>query len=111
MLYNQEWDKQLTEINNEPWRQVLLDAADLIERKGWCQNQAKSTFLGFTLGYCMIGALDEVLTRSDEPAKVWESVASHRLSLAVNGSIIDWNDDDTRTKKEVVAKLREVANG
>lgn len=35
MLFDPKWD---AEIKTEPWRQLLLDAADLIDRIGWCQH-------------------------------------------------------------------------
>ena len=35
MLFNPKWD---AEGKAESWRQVLLHAADLIDRVGWCQH-------------------------------------------------------------------------
>jgi hypothetical protein len=95
----------MSEIN---WKQVLLDAADLIDRMGWVQHQAyRKPFLGlFGGGYCIIGALNEVAGAES----IWSSPALDVLRNLTNGTPIDWNDDYCTSKAQAVDKLREAAN-
>ena len=81
-------------------QQLLRDAADLIEQKGWCQRAYSDGN-----GYCAIGALLHI-----DHNDISRSYLSATHSLEANiGSIATWNDQQERTKQEVIAKLREVA--
>lgn len=41
MLYDKRWEPKIpatTPPKQQPWQKVLLDAADLIEEKGWIRG-------------------------------------------------------------------------
>lgn len=80
-------------------KQVLIDAADLIEQHGWVQQ----TFGRSDLGYCLFGAVFTAaqLGDYDEP---WDLLGDR-----TNGDPIGWNDELRRTKEEVLGLLRETA--
>lgn len=88
-------------MSNDPVRQVLLDAADLLERDGWCQHIS----LDFEGRHCAWGAM--VASAKDS---VSYSVAADNVEAAVGRVLTAWNDDKRRTAKSVIRKLREVAN-
>lgn len=96
MLYDPKHDNRL---KTEPWRQVLLDAADLIERDGWCQK----AFFRRNRS-CVDNAMMQVAISTDLYLK-----ARDHLEIAVGQPPVVWNDKKSRTKKEVMTKLREVA--
>lgn len=86
--------------------QLLLKAADLIERDGWGEGDC------IEHGYCIYAAL----VKADDPkafntarasAAGWRLVKAlglHRIS-----DLFHWNDAPERTAAEVIAKLRAVA--
>lgn len=85
--------------------QVLLDAADYIEKHGWCQGNYCDP-LGRV---CALGALNIVSC----------GIPNHTEGIAINAAIrlmwnlriTQWNDHPERTKEEVIAALRKVALG
>ena len=81
-------------------RGVLLAAARLIERKGWCQG-AGTDARG---RHCLMGALNEVGTiRGIDRART-------ALMRQFPGSFVTtWNDEPWRTKKQVLTALRTAA--
>lgn len=110
MLYDPKWTPAETEIQLEPWQQILLKAADILETHGWCQK----SFGDYHHGFCAIGAIRAVT------AQPWDKVgitdpdgrrAAMKLYRNIRGQTIAlWNDTYGRTKEEVIAKLREVAH-
>lgn len=88
-------------------QQVLLDAADLIEEKGWIQGANWRP----GLGYCVFGAINKVtqndLAFSDAVGRVLTEIG--RLNQPWTGGIARWNDEPGRTKDEVLAALRKAA--
>jgi hypothetical protein len=91
----------------EPWRQVLLDAADSIERLGWIQHA-----LGTGSGpRCVLGAIHFA---GAERGSGWlwtgtiDAVTKMHAALGRNNLPV-WNDAPGRTKDEVLALLRRVA--
>jgi hypothetical protein len=115
MLFDPKW--KTAEITIEPWRQVMLDAADILECDGWIRGAYQKPE-----GYCAIGALrkasgvphisnhhnfDGTTLKQHFPAYAH---ACYVLELKLSSGIGCWNDSRLRTKTEVVAKLREVAN-
>jgi hypothetical protein len=97
MLYDPKWTTSEVEITLEPWRGVLLAAADLIEQKGWTQRAYKDEN-----GYCIVGALLEINGRG------WNQ-AIFEISGHLHQQTSSWNDAPGRTKEEVVRTMREVA--
>jgi hypothetical protein len=101
----------------EPWRQLLLGAADLIEKKGWCREDFENHGR-----YCAIGALNKVAgypadpglrfydpTYSDARRKA-EKILEKHLKLDDCDGVVEWNDGLNRNgKKIVIQALREAA--
>ncbi len=79
----------------EPWRLVLLNAADYIERNGWCQHAER---LGTRA--CVIGALKQV-ARGEV---YWKAGAE--LRQGIGASISFWNDEPGQTVENVLETLR-----
>lgn len=95
---------------------VLRQAADLIERTGWCQGVSamNDSLIPVPVDdpsacrFCAIGAIRHVgATRGC----YIESVdAVHALALVIDDDYIGlWNDAPARTKEEVIATLRRAA--
>lgn len=44
MLYDKKWDAKVPVEAPalEPWREVLLDAAEIIRERGWCQHKSEN---------------------------------------------------------------------
>jgi len=119
VLYDPKWNP--VEVKLEPWQKILLKAADLLERQGWCQE--KLTDRG---SHCTIGALQRVafgtalssewdklssLVRDSINYKSY-MIACTNLSTAIDEpSIWDWNDNCETTASLVVSTLRKVAQG
>ena len=85
---------------------VLNRAAELIEERGWCQHSYHGS--GGTL--CAEGAIFEAISEFGLPRY------SHHVSTWIDRpfapkSLPFWNDRPERTREEVVAKLRELAEG
>ena len=105
MLFNPKWDAQL---RAEPWRQVLLDAADYIDRVGWCQHSLH----GENGRVCAAEALmtvgctaHDVATYAGAMTALSNFVTSGEHSMAV----VKWNDDEGRTAAEVTSAMRAYA--
>ncbi len=88
----------------EPWQEVLFDAADLLERRGWCQKH----LVDIKGRRCIIGAMTDVWN----VCKHWDmsvvAQAQNKLTEIV-GPVVEWNDAEGRTKEEVVGILRYAA--
>jgi hypothetical protein len=82
---------------------VLLDAAEYIERHGWCQNQTWNEDGAVCAEGAILCAAGE--THGYKPA----ARLGAYLDLMEVNEIADWNDAPSRTKSEVVAALREAA--
>jgi hypothetical protein len=87
------------QVELEPWRHVLLNAASLLEEDGWCQRRT------FASGQrCAVGAIMATGARYEILCKA-ESTFQH----VVGGPITAWNDQPGRTREEVCAALRQAA--
>lgn len=80
---------------------ALLAAADYIEYHGWCQGI-------ITKGgrVCIMGALQQTFDKD-----FWHLCALSRRCLKFTDGLgfATWNDVKGRTKKQVIDKLREIA--
>ncbi len=121
MLLDPRWEKK-PQVTEEPWRELLRRAADLIEKHGL----AKYTTLCQDTGtMCVRGALmvADGYSRMPRPP-VWSMDAgctvleadralARYLGLSnepcLNETTADWNNRSSRTQKEVVAALRAAA--
>jgi hypothetical protein len=102
VLYDKRWEKQLEIQFDEPWRQILWDAAAYIDRRGWCQHNMEDA----EGAVCMLGAV-RAAAKSN---KVERGKALLALTLNLgNMDVANWNDSHKRTKAQVVGKLRSVA--
>jgi hypothetical protein len=92
-------------VTIEPWRQVLLDAADYIDRVGWCQHTLRedggrvcAAEALMTVAY----AAHDVATYEGAMICLSSFVTSGKHSMAV----VKWNDDQGRTAAEVTGAMR-----
>lgn len=102
--------------------QILLRAADRIEKLGWCQHNYgvgengnarrpgglfdKEPDQSPVRETCPIGAIRAVAGNDDKAGN--EAKARLYAFLGVK-NLADWNDDPKRTKAEVVAAMRKAA--
>lgn len=98
MLNNPKWNEGIT---LEPWRQSLLDAADYIERVGWCQGIP----INARGNVCISQALNKVTQGDLERWKAFQ----HLYAYLDTRLLTIWNDGADRTKEEVLTTLRVVA--
>src|SRR6516164_3781777 len=92
------------EITTNPVSQLLWDAADLLERDGWCQRE----FEDAQGRYCLVGAINRALpleVRQDLAEDLLEAAEMH-MSKFVGADPMRWNDRPGRTKEEVISALR-----
>lgn len=107
LLSDPKWHAK---VKAEPWRQVLLDAADLIDRIGWCQHRLRD----HNGRVCAAEALMKVAYAIHDPATY--AVAMTRLSDFVASAeqfplaVLDWNDAEERTAGEVTGTMRACAD-
>ena len=93
-------------VLDEP-AQMLLKAADVIEKYG----HAKSTLGHISVGFCINGALNFAATGTSTNQTTAGNSAKMRMMASLGGDQISWNNAPERTADEVVAKLRAVALG
>ena len=95
-------EKKLGETEIDGAAKILLDAADHIERHGWCQN-VYTNGLG---DVCIMGTLLQVVQWPDYlEGRAKEVFPRLKKYLGVT-RVDDWNDEPGRTKEQVVAALR-----
>ena len=81
-----------------PWQKTLVDAADLIEKQGWCQHKYSDQGRSCTMGaMTSMHHFDIVKARENLSAVIGTS------------DITMWNDAPERTAEEVVNALRKAA--
>jgi len=92
MLYNHRYDL----INK-----TLLDAADILEREGWCQfiqqNRQGQR------------CLTEAIMATSLPIR-FRHAAIQRLQDYLNEYVMEWNDYRCRTKQQAIAALKSAAS-
>lgn len=86
----------------EPWRQVLLDAADLLEREGWANLSKHDS------GLCVYRAIKRIV-RTYDVSEAQRRLALHVGAISPTHGLYSWNDTPGRTKEEVLTALRECA--
>jgi hypothetical protein len=80
--------------------EVLAKAADLIEARGWIQQEFETPH-----GVCALGAMQRI-TYGFEIRMECEDRARLALETEIGEAITIWNDAPGRTKEEVVTALR-----
>src|SRR5581483_4767239 len=98
-MYLEEKSIPAPVVELEPWRQSTLDAADYIDKRGWCQNR-----LHDGEKVCAVGALIAV-----SPDLKVVNTAHEKLIEQVGEPITLWNDAPNRTATEVTAVMRACA--
>ncbi len=99
-------EKKLGEnqVTLEPWRQILLEAAEELDRSGWCQGLMFDTEGRRCAAGAMAAVWAALLGRPSDCSKAESAMC------AVVGPIAQWNDSPGRTKEEVQEMMRFVAN-
>ena len=82
-------------------REILNDAANLIDDYGWVQGENGT----FALGFCAYGAVCYVARHSDQRWPALLTITDHVNRL----SVVDWNDSYCWDKQEVIDTLRNAA--
>ena len=99
--------RQLTEHGK-----IYLDAANLLELKGWCQNNASDdrgqVCMSEALHRATYGSQESVNMNTVSDTKAW-NLPYQALTNFIGEDAIRWNDMAGRTKAEVIEKLREAA--
>lgn len=83
---------------------LLLEAADYIEKYGWCQNR----FEELTGPVCLIGAFFKC-SYVDLDSQILENFRDRLGSFLNVNNVCKWNDTEGRTKEEVINALRACA--
>jgi hypothetical protein len=96
-LYDPKEAETKPEVQLEPWRQHLLDAAQYIREHGWCQRTIRDE----EGRVCLIGALQSV--------EGWENSVAPTMLRRIISCIPSWNNAPGRTKEEVIAALEGAA--
>lgn len=116
MLYNQDWERQ-----SNPVSDILLKAADLLEKHGLAKFQrmdinGSMCFLG-AVQAAQFGISDQIKYGgdSDLTLEVSEAVAS-LLKLRkghapdTRQAVADWNNHPERTSQQVIDAMRQAAH-
>lgn len=103
-----------TKLNEQG--QTLLDAADLLEIKGWCQGQGANS-LG---NVCLVQAIWDAaasdasecemrnLERCHTKYRTAKNAVADHLNIGRN-CVVEWNDNPKRTINDVTDALRKTA--
>jgi hypothetical protein len=94
-------------IELEPWRQMLLTAAEMIARHGHC----KQAVFHKDGSMCLYGAIHTARVRHWNVFLHKATDALCKVTHMTNEcDLITWNDQPERTKEEVINALREAAS-
>lgn len=102
MLYDPKWQQ-----TKEGWRNILLEAADAIERYGHAKNalvKEGRMCMGGAINFACFGDPDYWTSNPDR------TQAMQRLHDACGDSFTRFNNAPETTQAAVVAKLRETAH-
>jgi hypothetical protein len=100
----------------ESWRQLLLDAMDLLEQRGHTKRLFFSAASG---GVCLAGAVRVAINDGQIPNdwfspiqidSLYYNVIRHLQQYLKTDCIATWNDAPERTAEEVIAAGRACAN-
>ena len=107
MLWDPKRDKPIE--TTEPWRLILLKAADLIEQRGHCKHivtdQSGALCMGGAINLVDTGYPVYFHTRSEAGWK-----AAKQLHKFCGSNFVDYNNAPATTAADAVAKLRACAN-
>jgi len=89
----------------EPWRQNMLDAADLIEQRGHAKNILEDS----NGSLCFVGALSMAVTGYSDAIDLRVGIGIQKMFPFIGQNPVDWNNAPERTKEEVVSAMRACA--
>lgn len=104
MLYDPKWETKKADTV-EPWREVLLRAAELIQVRG----HAKYALENKQGNLCVVGALCLAATGNSYSHNAASTDALIRMDAACNGDVLKFNNAPDRTIGEVIVALRNCA--
>jgi hypothetical protein len=84
-------------------RSVLVGAADVIERAGWCQSQPRD----LTGSVCVREALR--IAADGDLVTMYDALTALERRLPAYIDVVRWQDQSHRTKAQVLAFLRDTA--
>jgi hypothetical protein len=96
-------------------KQVLLSAAEYIERNGWVQGRAGGTIGDKSYPACAFGAIDSVSGGSlaedgdDLSNEACDAVNAYLESQGLGSNLITYNDKEGRSREAVLDVLRGAA--
>lgn len=100
-------------------KEILIEAANLLESKGWTQQASARDSNGDDVSYydeeavcyCILGALDKVNNQPVARAGLDSegNKAYTHLKATIGGMIAQWNDQEGQTKENVIKTIREAA--
>jgi len=117
MLYDKKWELDKVGKN-------MHEAADLLEKKGWCRYFLKKSKWHVEPGapdgqMCILGVLGQVVAGNPydlDDVKVAQAMVRVHKYLNLDDTfpfrqsqVVSWNNDNNRTQEEVVTALREAA--
>lgn len=106
MLFDPKWAPPEIEITLEPWQKILLDAADILEKKGWVRSHYHHAGRS-----CAIGAIAIATSGNANGTHIGTVAGKTAVGELMDyiGNIPYWNDHVAKDGKEVIATLRAVA--
>lgn len=121
MLYDPNW-KLPEVVVLEPWRQILLKAADIIETRGWTRGNLYRSGRSCALGAIMKASSDgsknvtpearissEMLDRFLKKQKFSEKGEFIPNPVSADRGIVWWNDHVATSRKVIINTMREAA--
>lgn len=113
MLLKDKYDLPVEEVTAPPRYdavgQCLLDAAERIRSRGWCQKR----LCAMDGSLCLVGAIfglnEEAEGMLPFRKQLSEVESKARVLMEDNDFGPDWNDAPGRTKEEVIAALETIA--
>ncbi len=109
-------EKKAGEVSKtlEPWRELLLEAANVLERHGWCQDVEVNE----RGEYCILGALGRATCDLHHEKRTWDihpknlkpNYQAHIALAEEVGDVPTWNDKPGRTREQACLLLRYVAS-
>lgn len=96
----------------ETSKQILFQAADLIEERGWMQGAMSDG-----KRFCAVGAIRSICDNSDrddlydDVLMLFTQCLAERRVIDPGYTITSWNDKLSQTKENVVNTMRDCANG
>ncbi len=102
MLLDPTW----TEPKVDAVGEVLLEAADLLETRGWCQG----IMVNEKGQMCLVGSIKEALWKRDADCGINYDDLTFRLKKYIGHDFIpSWNDEIGRTQAQAIEALRAAA--